>query len=173
MEEINLNGTTNGGNSNSDDEVVVGEQDELASSIAFNGFGGANSANGGDFNQQKEKAGVSGEGGFFHFETSDNDDPFGDRPIPGMAQLVDPQKAATLPSLFEEDVEFVGVELEGTEKAMEHALKEGIVWEEAPLKRSLVPKMPEKDSTEEGGSGVKEFNDANNWRVDQEVAVLE
>ncbi|KAK4375966.1 hypothetical protein RND71_006643 [Anisodus tanguticus] len=70
MEEINLNGTTKGGNSNSDDEVVVGEQDELAkrksstdgipssSSIAFNGFGGTNSANGGDFNQQKEKAGV-------------------------------------------------------------------------------------------------------------------
>ena len=81
--------------------------------------------------------------------------------------------AAPVPSLFEEDVEFVGVELEGTEKAMEHALKEGIVGEAAPLKRSLVPKMPEKDNTDEGGSGVKEFNDANFWRVDQEVTVLE
>ncbi|XP_009787315.1 uncharacterized protein [Nicotiana sylvestris] len=243
MEDINPNG--NGGNMNCDEEVVVGELDELvesksstdgtasSSSNAFNGFGGANSANGGDFNQQNEKAGVSGDVGFFHFERSDNDDPFGDRPIPewvswGDASVggsVNPfedngdcndnlvnsgeasappisstrnggesipngvssfpessksssvsdssQKAAAVPSLFEEDVEFVGVELEGTEKAMEHALKEGIVGEAAPLKRSLVPKMSEKDSTDEGGSGVKEFNDSNYWRVDQEVAVLE
>uniref|UniRef100_M1C960 SIT4 phosphatase-associated family protein n=1 Tax=Solanum tuberosum TaxID=4113 RepID=M1C960_SOLTU len=245
MEDINLNGTTNGGNSNSDDEVVVGEQEELAerksdvmpssSSDAFNGVGGADSANGGDFNQQKDKAVVSGDGGFFHFEKSDSDDPFGDRPIPewvawgngsvggsvnpfedngdcsgnlansgeavtpsisstscsggesipnGISTSPDSNKsssgsnssqkaAAPVPSLFEEDVEFVGVELEGTEKAMEHALKEGIVGEAAPLKRSLVPKMPEKDNTDEGGSGVKEFNDANYWRVDQEVTVQE
>ncbi|OIT02326.1 PREDICTED: serine/threonine-protein phosphatase 6 regulatory subunit 3-like isoform X2 [Nicotiana attenuata] len=245
MEDINPNGTANDGNMNCDEEVVVGELDKLvesksstdgtasSSSNAFNGFGGANSANGGDFNQQNEKAGVSGDVGFFHFERSDNDDPFGDRPIPewvswgdgSVSGSVNPfedngdcndnlvnsrealappisstcnggesipngvssfpessksssvsdssQKAAAVPSLFEEDVEFVGVELEGTEKAMEHALKEGIVGEAAPLKRSLVPKMPEKDSTDEGGSGVKEFNDSNYWRVDQEVAVLE
>ncbi|KAK6788060.1 hypothetical protein RDI58_016585 [Solanum bulbocastanum] len=244
MEDINLNGTTNGGNSNSDDEVVVGEE-ELAerksdvmpssSSDAFNGVGGADSANGGDVNQQKDKADVSGDGGFFHFEKSDSDDPFGDRPIPewvawgngsvggsvnpfedngdcsgnlansgeavtpsisstscsggesilnGVSTSPDFNKsssrsdsskiaAAPVPSLFEEDVEFVGVELEGTEKAMEHALKEGIVGEAAPLKRSLVPKMPEKDNTDEGGSGVQEFNDANYWRVDQEVTVQE
>ncbi|XP_004241276.1 uncharacterized protein [Solanum lycopersicum] len=243
MEDINLNGTTNGGNSNSDDEVVVGEQEELAErksdvmpSSSSDAFNGADSANGGDFNQQKDKAGVSGDGDFFHFEKSDSDDPFGDRPIPewvawgngSVGGSVNPfedngdcsknlansgeavtlsisptscsggesipnsvstspdsnksssgsdssQKAAAapVPSLFEEDVEFVGVELEGTEKAMEHALKEGIVGEAAPLKRSLVPKMPEKDNTDEGGSGVKEFNDANFWRVDQEVTVLE
>ncbi|CAN4098913.1 unnamed protein product [Withania somnifera] len=246
MEEINLNGATNGGNSSSDDEVVVGEQDELAerksssdgmpgsSSDDFNGFSGANSANGGHFNQQKEKSGVSGGGDFFHFETSDNDDPFGDRAIPewvawengSVGRSVNPfedngdcsgnlensveaatpsissascsggesipngistfpdssnsssgsdssQKAAVSMPLFEEDVEFVGVEIEGTEKAMEHALKEGIVGEAAPLKRSLVPKRPEKDSTDEGGLGMKEFNDAIYWRVDQEVTVLE
>ncbi|XP_016471178.2 uncharacterized protein LOC107793360 isoform X2 [Nicotiana tabacum] len=245
MEDINPNGTANGGNMSCDEEVVVGELDELvesksstdgtasSSSNAFNGFGGANSANVGDFNQQNEKAGVSGDVGFFHFERSGNDDPFGDRPIPewvswgdgSMGGSLNPfedngdcndnlvnsgeasappisstrnggesipngvssfpessksssvsdssQKAAAVPSLFEEDVEFVGVELEGTEKAMEHALKEGIVGEAAPLKRSLVPKMSEKDSTDEGGSGVKEFNDSNYWRVDQEVAVLE
>uniref|UniRef100_M0ZNY8 Uncharacterized protein n=1 Tax=Solanum tuberosum TaxID=4113 RepID=M0ZNY8_SOLTU len=63
MEEINLNGTSNGGNSNSDDEVVVGEEDGLAesknstdgaptsSSNAYSGFGGSNSVNGGSFNQ--------------------------------------------------------------------------------------------------------------------------
>ncbi|KAF3679971.1 serine/threonine-protein phosphatase 6 regulatory subunit 3 isoform X1 [Capsicum chacoense] len=247
MGDINLNGATNGGNSCSDDEVVVGEQDKLAegksssdgmpssSSDAFNGFGGTNSANGGDFNQQRENASVSGDDGFFHFEMSVNDYPFGDRPIPewvawgngSVGRSVNPFEdngdssgnlansgeaailsisstscnggesipngvsispdssrsssgydssqiaAAAVPPLFEEDIEFVGVELEGTEKAMEHALKEGIVGEASPLKRSLVPKMPEKDSTDEGGSGVKEFNDANYWRVDPEVVVLE
>lgn len=56
---------------------------------------------------------------------------------------------------------------------MEHALKEGIVGEAAPLKRSIVPKVPEKESTDDGGAGTKEYNDANYWRVDQEVAVSE
>lgn len=82
-------------------------------------------------------------------------------------------KFATVPSLFEEDVEFVGVELEGTEKAMEQALKEGIVGEAGPLKRNIIPKVPEKENSDDGGAGIKEFNDANYWRVDQEVAVLE
>ncbi|KAG5599042.1 hypothetical protein H5410_030412 [Solanum commersonii] len=250
MEEINLNGTSNGGNSNSDDEVVVGEEDGLAerknstdgaptsSSNAYSGFGGSNSVNGGSFNQQNEKAGPSDDMGFFRFETTDNDDPFGDRPMPEWAAwgnasdfqvgrsnvnpFEDPsnssghlansveaatplvsstsggseesiqngvstspdssksspgsessQKAADVPSMFEEDVEFVGVELEGTEKAMEYALKEGIVGEAAPLKKSIAPKSPEKESTDDGGVGIKEYNDANYWRVDQEVAVLE
>ncbi|KAK4717925.1 hypothetical protein R3W88_016263 [Solanum pinnatisectum] len=250
MEEIKLNGTSNGGNSNSDDEVVVGEEDGLAesknstdgaptsSSNAYSGFGGSNSVNGGSFNQQNEKAGPSDDMGFFRFETTDNDDPFGDRPMPEWAAwgnasdfqvgrsnvnpFEDPsnssghlansveaatpvvsstsggseesiqngvstspdssksspgsesnQKAAAVPSMFEEDVEFVGVELEGTEKAMEHALKEGIVGEAAPLKKSIAPKSPEKESTDDGGAGIKEYNDANYWRVDKEVAVLE
>ena len=51
------------------------------------------------------------------------------------------QKSGTVPSLFEEDVEFVGVEPEGTEKAMEQALKEGIVGEAGPLKRNIVPNL--------------------------------
>ncbi|XP_014493886.1 serine/threonine-protein phosphatase 6 regulatory subunit 3 isoform X2 [Vigna radiata var. radiata] len=79
-----------------------------------------------------------------------------------------------VPSLFEEDVEFVGVELDGTEKAMEQALKEGTVGEAGPLKRNVVSKVPEKENSEEDGShAVKDFNDANYWRVDKEVAVLE
>ncbi|OIS96585.1 PREDICTED: serine/threonine-protein phosphatase 6 regulatory subunit 3-like isoform X1 [Nicotiana attenuata] len=248
MEDINLNGTSNSSNSNSDDEVVVGEEDELAesknsnatpssSSNTFNGLSGANSGNNGDFNQQNEKAVASADMTPFHFETSGSDDPFGDRSLPEWVawgdspniqvggssvnpfedhnnsadhiaysgEIATPplsstsscsgesipngvsspgssksssgsdsiQKAATVPSLFEEDVEFVGVEIEGTEKAMEHALKEGIVGEAAPLKRSIVPKSPEKETTDDGGAGTKEFNDANYWRVDQEVAVLE
>ncbi|XP_055836078.1 uncharacterized protein LOC129904544 isoform X3 [Solanum dulcamara] len=252
MEDINLNGTSNSSNSNSDDEVVVGEEDELAesknsnattnsSSNPINGFSIANSGNNGDFNQQNEKAGAATD---MTFETSGSDDPFGDRSMPewvawgdasnfqvggstvnpfvdhsnsadhlanpgeigapplnsttscsgesipnGVSESIlngvsspdsskssgsdSSQKATTVPSLFEEDVEFVGVELEGTEKAMEHALKEGIVGEAAPLKRSIVPKVPEKESTDDGGAGTKEYNDANYWRVDQEVAVSE
>ncbi|KAG7568355.1 Armadillo-type fold [Arabidopsis thaliana x Arabidopsis arenosa] len=84
-------------------------------------------------------------------------------------------KSPTSPAvraLFEEDVEFVGVEPEGTEKAMEQALKEGIVGEAGPLKRNIVQKVPENENQEEN-SGVTEFNDANFWRVDQEVTVLE
>jgi serine/threonine-protein phosphatase 6 regulatory subunit 3 len=83
------------------------------------------------------------------------------------------QRAVAVPSLFEEDVEFVGVEIEGTEKAMDQALKEGIVGEAGPLKRNIIPKVQGKENEDESGSGMKEFNDANYWRVDQEVAVTE
>ncbi|XP_059659424.1 uncharacterized protein LOC132306167 isoform X3 [Cornus florida] len=248
MDDINLNEPSNGGgNSSSDDEVVVGEDEELAESKncasntispntnILNGFSGNHPTNGGDLSNRNEMASASGDMGFFQFET-DNDDPFGDRPLPewvgwgetsdfqvggsSMNPFVDNgnsslsltspveavtphastpssgesapngtstsmdssdgsvgsdlgQRAAAVPSLFEEDVEFVGVELEGTEKAMEQALKEGIVGEAGPLKRNVIPKMPEKDNSDEGGAGMKEFNDANYWRVDQEVAVLE
>ncbi|MCD7457393.1 hypothetical protein HAX54_035016 [Datura stramonium] len=247
MEDINLNGTSNSSNSNSDDEVVVGEEDELAesknfdatpssSSNPFNGFSFANSGYNGDFSQQNEKTGAATDMTPSQFETLGSDDPFGDRSMPEWVawgdasnfqvggstvnpfvehsnsadHLANPevigtpplssttscsgesipngisspvsskssgsdssQKATTVPSLFEEDVEFVGVELEGTEKAMEHALKEGIVGEAAPLKRSINPKVLEKESTDDGGAGIKEYNDANYWRVDQEVAVSE
>ncbi|XP_043700608.1 serine/threonine-protein phosphatase 6 regulatory subunit 2-like isoform X2 [Telopea speciosissima] len=85
----------------------------------------------------------------------------------------DATRRRTVPSLFEEDVEFVGVELEGTERAMEQALKEGIVGEAGPLKRNLSPKAPEKEKHNEDGPGIFEFNDANYWRVDQEIAVVQ
>lgn len=83
------------------------------------------------------------------------------------------QRSVAVPSLFEDDVEFVGVEIEGTEKAMDQALKEGIVGEAGPLKRAITPKAQDKGNSDEGGAGMKEFNDANYWRVDQEVSVLE
>lgn len=82
------------------------------------------------------------------------------------------QRSATVPSLFE-DVELVGVEAEGTEKAMEHTLKEGVVGEAGPVKGNVGPKIPENGASEEAEGGMKEFNDMNYWRVDQEVAVLE
>ncbi|XP_038693597.1 serine/threonine-protein phosphatase 6 regulatory subunit 3-like isoform X1 [Tripterygium wilfordii] len=247
MDEINLNGNANGGNSSSDDEVVVGEDDELtenkdssnstSTSTAnfLNGFPGIGLANIGDLDPQIEKVNASQEmGGFFRFETPQNEDLFGEEPLPewvgwgessdlqvgGLSvnpfedhgnpdhshevesvapDVVSPsigesslpngsptsmgssdrsgsndscQKSVAVPSLFEEDVEFVGVELEGTEKAMEQALKEGIVGEAGPLKRNMIRKVG-KDNPDDGGAGIKEFNDANYWRVDQEVAVLE
>ncbi|KAL0436427.1 UNVERIFIED_CONTAM: Homeobox-leucine zipper protein REVOLUTA [Sesamum radiatum] len=248
LDDLKLNGTSNGGNSSSDDEVVVEEDEELTASRTstngsssseanpFNGFNTNDSINGADSNAQNEKTAASNDSGFFRFETTDNDDPFGDRPIPewvawgeatefqvggssvnpfddqgnstdnrvhlveassvpsGISSSADSipngtssspdssdssaksdssHKSVVVPSLFEEDVEFVGVELEGTEKAMEQALKEGIVGEAGPLKRNTIPKKPEKDDSDDGGAGMKEFNDANYWRVDQEVAVLE
>ncbi|CAJ1955949.1 unnamed protein product [Sphenostylis stenocarpa] len=246
MDEINLNGAANGGSS-SDDEVVVGEDDELAennlngtssSSTNINGImTGSDSMNGDTLNFENKKASASHDLGFFRFEASDNEELFGDRPLPDWVGWGEPsdvqdtgssmnpfvdhddssgnnlstkpqignpnpsppsngdsvlsnrslspkdsidgcvdtsQRSVAVPSLFEEDVEFVGVELEGTEKAMEHALKEGIVGEAGPLKRNMVSKVPpEKESSDEGGPGIKEFNNANYWRVDQEVAVLE
>jgi len=240
-----MNGAANGGNS-SDDEVVVGEDEELAestnnlngtsnSSTNLNGVTGSDSMNGDALNFESKKASASNDMGFFRFESSDNEELFGDRPFPEWVGWGEPldvqdsgsstnpfvdhddssgnnlstkpqignlnpsppngdsvpsnrsptpkdsidgsvdssQRSIAVPSLFEEDVEFVGVELEGTEKAMEQALKEGIVGEAGPLKRNMVSKVPEKESSDEGGPGIKEFNDANYWRVDQEVAVLE
>ncbi|KAG8655250.1 serine/threonine-protein phosphatase 6 regulatory subunit 3 isoform X2 [Manihot esculenta] len=243
MDGISLNGIANGGNSNSDDQVVVGEDDELAESkdtINSTSTSKTNFANGFSGSipiPQTEKATIPQDIGFFRFDTPDNGDLFGERPFPewvgwgessdlqvggsslnpfedhdisdvnlsDQAEVATPDvnspssgestlpngsspskdssdgsvgsdtscKSATVPSLFEEDVEFVGVELEGTEKAMEQALKEGIVGEAGPLKRNLIPKVLEKENSDNGGAGIKEFNDANYWRVDQEVAVLE
>ncbi|XVF68570.1 hypothetical protein PTKIN_Ptkin11bG0013100 [Pterospermum kingtungense] len=245
MDDINLNSTGNSGNSSSDDEVVVGEEDELneskqsvngtSTSNAMNGFD--NSMSGGDLNLLGEKVNASNDMGFFRFDTPENEDLFAERPLPewvgwgessnlqvggssknpfidddspdfnlpsntetvvtdvsppSNAESILPNgssdstgssdgsvssdkspKSPPVPSLFEEDVEFVGVELEGTEKALEQALKEGIVGEAGALKRNIIPKSPEKENSDDGGSGMKEFNDANYWRVDQEVTVLE
>ncbi|GLU02494.1 hypothetical protein SLE2022_197430 [Rubroshorea leprosula] len=247
MDEINLNSNANGGNSSSDDEVVVGEDDELtegkhsvngtSTSNAMGGFLASDSVNAGDLNPQTGKANAPNDLGFFKFDTTDNEALFGDRPLPEWVGWGEPsglqvggssknpfldndmsdvnlpshaetvvhdvnfpsngesilpngsptsmdssdssvsgdsgQRSPPVPSLFDEDVEFVGVELEGTEKAMEQALKEGIVGEAGPLKRNIAPKVGEKENSEDGGAGLKEFNDANYWRVDQEVAVLE
>ncbi|GFP82495.1 serine/threonine-protein phosphatase 6 regulatory subunit 3 [Phtheirospermum japonicum] len=245
MEDIKLNEISNGGNSSSDDEVMVGEDVEMTDSrtppngpSSFEPTGNYSRSDG-DSIPLSETSGTSNDLGFFRFETpKNNDDPFGDRPIPewvswsengsgfqvggsSVNSFVDQQsnitddavhsvassagpiyhpassddfvpngiasidscdgstksdlslKSVAVPSLFEEDVEFVGVELEGTEKAMEQALKEGIVGEAGPLKRNTVPKKPEKEDSDDGCAGMKEFNDANYWRVDQEVAVLE
>ncbi|PNT42417.1 hypothetical protein POPTR_004G211500v4 [Populus trichocarpa] len=236
MDQINLNGNANGGNSGSDDEVVVGEEDELTESKdSVNGTSTSNT----NLIDQFPGSGLVSQSGdanapdtsFFKYETSVKEELFGDRPLPewvgwgessdlqaggstvnpfedhdnsddslsSQAKTVTPgasspssgesilpnglspskdssdasvssdssKKSPTMPSLFEEDVEFVGVELEGTEKAMEQALKEGIVGEAGPLKRNISPKVPEKENSDTAEVDNKEFNDANYWRIDQ------
>lgn len=247
MDDSNLNGTSNG-NSSSDDEVVVGEDDELESKISASGSSSPNAKDFYGFNTISNKGSESfaetknsitpGDSAFFPFETPDSDDPFGeDRPLPQWVawgetsdfkvggSTVNPfddpidinsnlaksakassppvppsssddyisngttstsidssesssksdssDKGAAVPSLFEEDVEFVGVELEGTEKAMEQALREGSVGEAGPMKRNTVSKKTDKEDSENDGVVMTEFSDSNYWKVEHEVAVLE
>lgn len=139
---------------------------------------------------------------FFRFESTDNEDLFADRPMPewvgwgepvvggsGVNPFEDynntpngsvvpsgsPQKdsSGSAPTLFEEDVEFVGVELDGSEKAMDKALKEGIVGEAGALKRKVTVTPSEGVKDNDNDNEAKEFNDSNYWRVDQEIAVSE
>ncbi|CAM8920518.1 unnamed protein product [Rhodiola kirilowii] len=91
-------------------------------------------------------------------------------PVPGPGSS---QGVTAVPSVFEEDVEFVGVEVEGTEMAMERALKEGIVGEAGALKRNALPNALDRQSPVENDVGNEEFNDTNYWKVDQEVSVPE
>ncbi|XP_010503168.1 PREDICTED: serine/threonine-protein phosphatase 6 regulatory subunit 3-like [Camelina sativa] len=79
-------------------------------------------------------------------------------------------RSPPVPSLFGKDVEFVGVEPEGTERAMDQALKEGIVGEAGPMKRNTATASPGKESPDDS---MQEYNDTNYWKVDQEVTVVE
>ncbi|CAN8255033.1 unnamed protein product [Cochlearia groenlandica] len=82
-------------------------------------------------------------------------------------------RSPPVPSLFGKDVEFVGVEVEGTERAMDQALKEGIVGEAGPMKRNnnATTASPGKESSDENMQ--QEYNDTNYWKVDHEVTVVE
>ncbi|MED6136644.1 hypothetical protein PIB30_057827 [Stylosanthes scabra] len=196
MDDINLSGATNGGNNSSDDEASASHD------MGYFRFEATDNELFGDrpewsgWGEPSDMQVVSSSTNPFvdHDETDSNlstktqvsspspYSPANGESVPsnGSPATNDSieegvgasQRSVAVPSLFEEDVEFVGVEVEGTEKAMDQALKEGIVGEAGPLK-NLSPKKPEKENSEEGGPGMKEFNDANYWRVDQEVAVLE
>ncbi|CAA7030967.1 unnamed protein product [Microthlaspi erraticum] len=84
-------------------------------------------------------------------------------------------RSPPVPSLFGKDVEFVGVEPEGTERAMDQALKEGIVGEAGPMKRNsaAATASPGKERTSSDENMQQEYNDTNYWKVDQEVTVVE
>lgn len=241
MDDINLNGTVNDGNSSSDDEVVVGEDEELTDAKdSGNVTSSSEQSHSNEFGvnlvdseeSKSDKVDPSSETASLGFDSPYSKDLLGERPVPDWVNwgeasglLVDGsssnpfveqdhpvsdynanevaipdssangeltlpngtirsgdcetsvngdigQKTSAAPSLFEEDVEFVGVEPEGTEKAMEQALKEGIVGEAGPLKKNVGPVKVQEEKPDDGAPGT-EFNDANYWRVDQEVAVLE
>ncbi|KAF3493777.1 hypothetical protein DY000_02058063 [Brassica cretica] len=178
IEEAELNRALNANTSSSDDdEVVAGEEDN-------------------DLTRSPEESPM----GFFNFNTLDKtEEAFAEQPPEwvgwgepssdmqvsgtGLNPFIDNDgddtpmlEVKTKPviqngserSLFEE---YVGVEAEGTEKAMEQAIKEGIVGEAGAMKRNM--EMVESDQKAEESLGVKEFNDNNYWKVNQEVGVLE
>lgn len=183
VEDMNLDENANANNSSSsDDDVLVAEEDddltEKLENISTDNLSTSDSTSINTSENKDEPSAMQ--------VTSSSLNPVMDVPMldvktepvipngsPTSGSRSPGQKSPTaVRALFEEDVEFVGVEPEGTEKAMEQALKEGIVGEAGPLKRNIVQKVPENENQEEN-SGVKEFNDANFWRLDQEVTVLE
>ncbi|KAI3983340.1 hypothetical protein MKX01_013407 [Papaver californicum] len=85
-----------------------------------------------------------------------------------------PNEVTSVATICEKGVEFVGVELEGSERAMDQALKEGIVDEAGPLKKHLTANAGcENENMDKNGEEKLEFNDTNYWRVDHEVGVQE
>ncbi|XP_076921871.1 uncharacterized protein LOC143583455 isoform X2 [Bidens hawaiensis] len=160
MDEINLNGTSNSGNNSSDNEVVIGEDEELVvnkNSNNGNPFVEDNSIN--DKNLETSNTEVNSADRSMHESVSVS----GVNPFLDSGSLADPSS-----DLSQKD------ELEGgSEKAMDQALKEGIVGEAGPLKTQVGPNEPEKENPDQSGSELSEFNNSNYWRVDQEVSVTE
>ncbi|EPS61458.1 hypothetical protein M569_13340, partial [Genlisea aurea] len=103
----------------------------------------------------------------------------GDSPLPNgddrPAAVVVPESETTT-SLFEEDVEFVDgtAEKKGSGAA---AVEERKTEQQSMMKKKKKKNKNKKgegdDSSGDGSSELKEFNDTNYWRVDQEVTVLE
>lgn len=87
MDEINLNGASNGGNNNSDDEVVIGADEELAESK--NSVNGTSSLSNDFFSGLTDSNSMNGGALNFRFEASDNEDLFGDRPLPDWVDGLD------------------------------------------------------------------------------------
>ncbi|KAJ9555612.1 hypothetical protein OSB04_010226 [Centaurea solstitialis] len=157
LDDINLNGASHGGNSSSDDEVVVGEDAELVASKNSNN--GHRAPTRTPSTKQQMETRRTTKVGLRKCPSSSVETVAG--PVSGGENGV---------CLFEEDVEFVGVEVEGTQKAMGVALKEGIVEEAGPLKSNNKDNKIEEEGR---GAEKEEFNDSNYWKVDQEVKVLE
>lgn len=74
--------------------------------------------------------------------------------------------------LFEGTVQFVGVEIEGTAKAMEHALREGIVGEAGPLHPVKHASQGDVEPTTDAVDDL-DFGDVNYWRSDYSQSVTE
>ncbi|KAL0667536.1 hypothetical protein Bca4012_030240 [Brassica carinata] len=113
IKDMNMNGNSNANNSSSDDEVMVGEEDNN------------------DLTEKPKNINLSTS-----ISTSENNN-VPSEPIHRC--MKSPPASAGVRVLFEEDVEFVGVEAQGTEKSMEQALKEGIVGEAEHCSGKLKP----------------------------------
>lgn len=195
MGEINLNGTSNGGNSSSDDEVVVGGDEDLVDNENSNN--GTSISNRNPFIEENVISDIGwGESGsgvvvnpILDYENDPSvnvpgslDTPAGPSLSPvSMGDSVSNSNGTSstnttsdgaLPCPVEEDVEFVRVELESSEKAMDQALKEGTVGEAGPIKKQIIPER-EKENPDDIGGESTDFNDSNYWRIDQELSVSE
>ncbi|XP_072965394.1 uncharacterized protein [Typha angustifolia] len=82
------------------------------------------------------------------------------------------ESTKTNPCLFEEDAEFVGVDMEGVGRAVERALEEGIGGDVGASKRNIVLKVPELPKPGEDGTGLMDFNKGH-WRVEPEMGVVQ
>ncbi|CAH8357869.1 unnamed protein product [Eruca vesicaria subsp. sativa] len=193
LEDTELNRTFNANTSSSDDdEVVVGvEDDDLTTNPKDNAFQMENPMGFFDFNtlEKTEEAFAEQPPGWVGWDEPSSDmqvsgtglNPFidddDDEDSKNVMNLDIPKTEPVIPNgersaLFEKDVEFVGIEAEGTEKAMEQAMKEGIVGEAGAMKRNM-EMVEDEQKVEESSGGEKEFNDNNYWKVDQDVGVLE
>ncbi|MCO5552402.1 hypothetical protein L7F22_005913 [Adiantum nelumboides] len=79
-------------------------------------------------------------------------------------------------SLFDTSVQFVGVEIEGTAKAMKHALREGIVGEAGPIRPPTSIEKSDnelKSSTDIVTDLDLDYNDVNYWKSDYSQSISE
>lgn len=218
MDDINIDGTSDAGNS-SDDEVVVGV-DELAKSVSSqNEYPVINSSLKNEVTlnglTDATKANVVDDVGLFRFDATENEDLFNDHSLPEwvgwrepsdiqvdgsgeFSTTSDPVETAVIPtaagmtgtlacgspvtsefnevekvnammpSLFEEDAEFVGVDMEGMGRAVERALEEGINGEASAMKRNIVLKVTELQKPGEEAAGMM-----SHWRVKPEMGVVQ
>ncbi|KAG1361540.1 serine/threonine-protein phosphatase 6 regulatory subunit 2 [Cocos nucifera] len=218
MDDINIVGATDAGNS-SDDEVVVGV-DELTKSVSSqNEYPVTNSSLKNEVTlnglTDATKVNVVDDVGLFRFDATENEDLFNDHSLPEWVGWREPsdihvdgsgefsttsnpvetaviptadsmtgalacgslvtsefnevEKAnAMMPSLFEEDAEFVGVDMEGVGRAVERALGEGINGEGSAMKRNIVLKVAELQKPGEEAAGMM-----SPWRVEPEMGVVQ
>ncbi|CAL9752851.1 unnamed protein product [Musa acuminata subsp. burmannicoides] len=220
MDDVNLNDTSNGGDS-SDDEVVVGVEEFTKAEMPENEYSGSGSgfmahvtsredASLSELSTDVTKLNVADDVSLFRFDTDENEDLFGDQQLPewvgwreasdiqvdgstdvstqsnstetavstasvstvgelalegtvSASESVELAKAEeTTPCLFEEDAEFVGVDIE---------VRRTMNGEVGAIKRNLV-KVPELPNPHEDETARLEFSKSH-WRMEPEVGVVQ
>ncbi|RRT83708.1 hypothetical protein B296_00003961 [Ensete ventricosum] len=220
MDDVNLNDTSNGGDS-SDDEVVVGVEEFTKAEMPENENSGSGSgfmahvsyredASLNELSTYVTKLNVADDVSLFRFDTDENEDLFGDQQLPewvgwheasdiqvdgstdvstqsnstetvvttasvsivgelaiegtvSASESVELAKAKeTTPCLFEEDAEFVGVDIE---------VRRAMNGEVGAIKRNLV-KVPELPKPHEDETARLEFSKSH-WRMEPGVGVVQ